>query len=60
MPVYVYQCRICGREQELLHDIMNEPKRRLHGKKCAKITPVVRLIKTVGSGRSGKAKPPPR
>ena len=58
MPVYVYHCKVCGSEQELLHGIMDEPKRRLHCEKCGKSTPVVRMITTVGSGSTGKAKPP--
>ena len=58
MPVYVYQCQVCGSEQELLHGIMDKPKCRLHCEKCGKSTPVVRLITTVGGCPPGKAKPP--
>ena len=58
MPVYVYQCQVCGGEQEMLHGIMDKPKQRLHCEKCGKDTPVVRLITTVAGGPTGKAKPP--
>ena len=58
MPVYVYQCKVCGNEQELLHGIVDKPKRRLHCETCVKSTPVVRLITTVGGGATGKSKPP--
>ena len=58
MPVYVYQCQVCGSEQELLHGIMHKPKRRLHCEKCGKSTPVVRLITTLSGGPTGKSKPP--
>ena len=58
MPVYVYQCKVCGSEQELLHGIMDKPKCRLLCDKCGKSTPVVRLITTVGGGVTGKSKPP--
>jgi len=58
MPVYVYQCQVCGSEQELLHGIMDKPKRRLHCEKCGKSTPVVRLITRLGGGPTGKSKPP--
>lgn len=58
MPLYVYQCRLCGSEQELLHGITDKPKRRLHCEKCGKSTPVVRLIAQLGSGPTHKSKPP--
>lgn len=58
MPVYVYQCQVCGGEQELLHGITNKPKRRLHCEKCGKRTPVVRRITTLGGSPTGKVKPP--
>ena len=58
MPVYVYQCQVCGSEQEVLHGIMDKPKDRLHCEKCGKRTPVARLITTVGCGATGKSKPP--
>ena len=58
MPVYVYQCQVCGSEQELLHGITDKPKRRLHCEKCGKSSPVARLITTVGGGPTGKAKAP--
>lgn len=58
MPVYVYQCQVCGSEQELLHGITDKPKRRLHCEKCGKSSPVVRLITTVGAGPTGPSKPP--
>ena len=58
MPVYVYQCQVCGSEQELLHGIREKPKRRLHCEKCGKSSPVIRLISAVGGGSTGKAKPP--
>jgi putative FmdB family regulatory protein len=58
MPVYVYQCKVCGSEQELLHGITDGPKRRLHCEECGKTTPVVRLISAVGGRVAGKADPP--
>ena len=58
MPVYVYQCQVCGSEQELLHGMKDKAKRRLHCDKCGKVSPVVRLITTVGLSSTGKAKPP--
>lgn len=58
MPVYVYQCEVCGSEQELLHGIRDKPKSRLHCAQCGKRTPVVRLITTVASGPSAQANPP--
>jgi len=58
MPVYVYQCKVCGSEQELLHGIREKPKRRLFCKECGKKTPVARLITMLGSGPTGKTNPP--
>ena len=58
MPVYVYQCQVCGSKQELLHGIMDKPKRRLHCEECGDSTPVVRLITTLGGGPTGKSEPP--
>jgi putative FmdB family regulatory protein len=58
MPVYVYQCKVCGGEQELLHGITDSPKRSLHCQQCGRLTPVVRLITTVGGRVASKANPP--
>ena len=58
MPVYVYQCQVCGSAQELLHGILDEPKRHLHCEKCGKKTPAVRLVTTLGGVPGGKANPP--
>ena len=58
MPVYVYQCQVCGNEQELLHGIREKPKSRLHCEVCGKRTPVVRLITTVAGGPTTQANPP--
>ena len=58
MPVYVYQCQVCGSEQEVLHGITDKPKGRLHCAECGKRTPVVRLITALGGVATGQAKPP--
>ena len=58
MPLYVYRCRVCGSEQELLHGIIDKPKRRLYCEKCKRNTPVVRVITTMGGGITGKSTPP--
>jgi len=58
MPVYVYQCKVCGREQERLHGIMDKPKSRLYCDRCGRNTPVVRLITTVGGGVTDQSNPP--
>ena len=58
MPLYVYQCKVCGSEQELLHGIKDKPKRSLYCDRCKKITPVTRLIAAVGGGATGQSKPP--
>ncbi len=60
MPVYVYQCQVCGAQQELQHGIMDKPKRRLPCETCGKTTPVVRLITTISGGSTGKGEPPIR
>ena len=58
MPVYVYQCQVCGSEQELLHSILDKPKRRLECPKCGKRTPVVRQISKLGGSPGGDSNPP--
>ena len=58
MPVYVYQCKICGSEQELLHGMMDKPKRRLLCEKCGKMTPVTRVMTAFGGGATGESLPP--
>lgn len=60
MPVYVYKCQVCGTEQDVLHGITDQPKRRLHCESCGKRTSVVRLIATMARGPTGKSEPATR
>ena len=58
MPVYVYQCQVCGGEQEVLQGIRDEPKRGLHCAKCGRSTSVVRLTAAISRGPTGDSRPP--
>ena len=58
MPMYVYQCDICGSRQEVLHGITEERRRILHCDECGEDTPVTKVVAAMGAPQSQARRAP--